>query len=51
MKHIYLSDALIEETLKKGQITAKEAKELKEKLAACKRRGAQMQRKAPKISR
>jgi hypothetical protein len=51
MKHTYLSDALIEEALKKHQITEKEAKELKEKLASCKMRGSQTKRKAEKISR
>lgn len=51
MKHSYLSDTAIDEALKKRQITAKEASELKEKLAMCKKRGAQMQRRAAKVTR
>jgi hypothetical protein len=51
VKHIYLSEVMIEEALKKHLITDKEAKELKEKLALCKMRGSRMKRKAEKLSR
>lgn len=51
MKHIYLSDAMIEEALKKRQITEKEAVELKEKLALCRKRGSVMKRKEAQLSR
>jgi hypothetical protein len=52
VKHIYLSEVMIEDALKKHLITEKEAKELKEKLALCKMRGSsRMKRKAAKLSR